>query len=51
MGYFMSINSWNIDHSKFALKTMGRRPKSDINMDGSIGEDFTSLERMAAMDV
>ena len=33
------------------LKTMGRRPKSDINMDGSIGEDFTSLERMAAMDV
>ena len=33
-----------IDQSKFSLKTMGRRPKSDINMDGSVGEAFASLE-------
>ena len=29
---------------KMGLKTMGRRPKYDIKMDGSVGEAFTSLE-------
>ena len=29
---------------KMGLKTVGRRPNSDINMDGSIGEAFISLD-------
>ena len=29
---------------KMGLKTMGRRPKFDIKVDGSVGESFTSLE-------
>ena len=43
------MRSSSIDHSKFALKTMGRRPKYDIKMDVSVGEAFTSLEIMDAM--
>ena len=29
---------------KMGLKTMRRRPKSNIKMDGSVGEAFISLE-------
>ena len=39
-----SIISWRNDQSKMGLKTVGMRPKSDIKVDGSVGEAFTSLE-------
>ena len=36
---------------KMELKIVGRRPNFDINMDGSVSEDFNSLRRMLKLYV